>query len=146
MKNLNNYIFEKLKINKDSNIRKFKPEKKVKGLVLRINSGGFAGKQIADIYPCEISEIHANGKDFLVEYTNAPKNTDIYFKEVKNKDYVAEADGNLQYYDKDYCIEAIEKMRKTKKYEINGYMILKPNKFDGINDYLDILQLYLKLE
>lgn len=145
MKQLNQYILEKLKINKDSNIRNFKPEKKVKGLVLRINGGGFAGKQIADIYPCEISEIHANGKDFVVEYTNAPKNTNIYFKEVKNKDYVAEADGNLQYYDKDYCIEAIEKMRKTKKYEINGYIILKPNKLDSMAAWLDILQIYLKM-
>ncbi len=145
MKNLNNYIFEKLRINKDSNIGKFKPEKNVKGLVLRINSGGFNGQQIADVYPCEISEIHANGKDFVVEYTNAPKDTDIYFNEVENKDYVAEADGNLQYYDKDYCIEAIEKMRKTKKYEINGYMILKPNKLDSMADWLDVLQMYLSM-
>ncbi len=145
MKQLNQYILEKLKIDKDSNIRNFKPEKEVKGLVLRINSGGFNGQQIADVYPCEILEIHANGKDFLVEYTNAPKDTDIYFKEVKNKDYVAEAGDNLQYYDKDYCIEAIEKMRKTKKYEINGYMILKPNKMSSMADWLDVLQMYLNI-
>ena len=145
MKKINNYILEKLRINKDSRLKEFKPERGAKGLVLKINSGGFNGQQIADIYPCEIAEIHKNETDFLVSYTNAPKNTTTTFNSVKDKNYVGKDDNgdNLQYYDKEYCLKTIEKMIKNKKYEIDGYLILKPNKFDSINDYLYILQLYL---
>ncbi len=148
MKQLNQYILEKLKIDKDSRLNEFKPKCGEKGLVLKINSGGFNGQHIADIYPCEIFEIHKNETDFLVSYTNAPKNTTTTFNCVKDKNYVAKDDNgdNLQYYDKEYCLNSIEKMIKNKKYEIDGYLILKPNKFNSINDYLYILQLYLQQE
>ena len=138
MKLINEYIIEKLKINKDSKVKEFIPKKGIKGLVLRINHGGYNGKQFAD--------------------TNAPKKTPIDFMLTKDTNYVANClidDYDLYFYDSVYCLKAIDEMSavykgngkiKSKDYNFDGYMILKPNTCDSMLDYLDILKLYLIID
>lgn len=160
MKLINEYIVEKLKINKDSRVKEFIPKKGIKSLVLRINSGGFNGKHFADIYPCEIIDVHKDMNEFIVEYhgEDTPRKTPVDFILTKDTNYTAACewdDITLYFYDPEYCVKEIDNMSNTykgtgkigsKDYNFDGYMILKPNRFDGMQDYLDILKLYLTID
>lgn len=151
MKKINNYIVEKLKINKDVKSTDFTPEEGLKGLVLKVNLGGYNGKQLADVYPCEIHSVHANGKDFLVDYTNAPKLTPIYFEHIDNQNFRACSDDKKElyrFYDKDFSIKEIDKIldKKSKGYDFDDMLILIPNNVDNLEDWLKVLKLYLNEE
>ena len=146
MINLNTYIIEKLKINKNTENRDpFEPHQGDKGIVVS------KGKtKLCSLYLGKIFDVHENANEFIFDYNqkDIPIKKDIHFYCVDNENYVAKEqdNDNLFFYDKEFCLKMLEQMLKeksNKKYIFDDSTILIPKDFE-FDYYINILKYYLE--